>query len=88
VTVRARRLPRQIVIEIEDDGPGIPEGTPVFDPFFSTKPEGTGLGLALAHRIITDHDGTVAFESRKGRTCFRFTLPAHLGTDASDGDRR
>lgn len=88
VTVRARRLPRHIVIEVEDEGPGIPEGAPIFDPFFSTKSNGTGLGLAVAHRVITDHDGTIALESRKGRTCFRFTLPAHVGTDGPDGDRR
>ena len=88
VTVRARRLPRHIVVEVEDDGPGIPEGAPVFDPFFSTKPEGTGLGLAIAHRVITDHDGTIALESGKGRTCFRFTLPAHVGIDPPDGGRR
>lgn len=88
VTVRARRLPRHIVIEVEDDGPGIPEGAPIFDPFFSTKPEGAGLGLAIAHRVITDHDGTIALESRKGRTCFRFTLPAHGGIDPHDGDER
>ncbi|MBS2018869.1 MAG: PAS domain S-box protein [Deltaproteobacteria bacterium] len=84
VTVRARRQPRQIVLEIEDDGPGIPAGAPVFDPFFSTKPGGTGLGLAIAHRIITDHEGTITLESRRGHTCFRFTLPTQVGTDAPD----
>ena len=76
VIVRARRLPRDVVLEIEDDGPGLPSAdAPVFDAFFSTKPAGTGLGLAITHRIITDHGGTVDVESRPGRTCFRFSLP-------------
>jgi PAS domain S-box-containing protein len=79
VSLRARRKPRQVVFEVEDEGPGIanPE-SPIFDPFFSTKPTGTGLGLSVVHRIVTDHGGTVDFTSRPGRTVFRVTLPVHL----------
>jgi signal transduction histidine kinase len=76
VTARARRRPRNVVIEIEDDGPGLPgPDAPIFDPFFSTKPSGTGLGLAIVHRIVTDHDGSIDVESKAGRTVFRIVLP-------------
>ncbi len=76
VTLRARRKPRGVVIEVEDNGPGIPgPSTPIFDPFFSTKPAGTGLGLAIVHRIVTDHQGSIDVESKPGKTIFRMTLP-------------
>ncbi len=76
VVMRARRSPRKIAIEVEDEGPGLvsPEA-PIFDPFFSTKPRGTGLGLSIVHRIVSDHDGVIDVDSRPGRTVFRMTLP-------------
>lgn len=86
VTMRLRRRPRQAVIEVEDNGPGLsdPEA-PIFDPFFSTKPNGTGLGLSIVHRIVTDHGGTVDVESQAGKTIFRINLPIHINsTDESD----
>lgn len=80
VTVRVRRQPRRAIIEVEDDGPGLPSpDAPVFDAFFSTKPNGTGLGLAVAHRIVTDHGGDIDVQSRPGRTIFRVALPIRLG---------
>ena len=76
IIIRARRQPRAIIIEVEDDGPGLPSpDAPVFDAFFSTKPAGTGLGLSITHRIVTDHGGTIDVESRPGRTCFRLMIP-------------
>jgi PAS domain S-box-containing protein len=76
VVLRARRQPRHVWIEVEDDGPGLPaSNAPVFDPFFSTKPNGTGLGLAITHRVVTDHGGTIDVESKPGRTRFRVVLP-------------
>jgi PAS domain S-box-containing protein len=79
VTVRVRRQPRQEIIEIEDEGPGLTEPhAPIFDPFFSTKPTGTGLGLAIVHRIVTDHEGTIDVHSQPGKTIFRITLPIRL----------
>lgn len=82
VTVRVRRLPRQAVIEVEDEGPGLPDlRAPIFDPFFSTKPDGTGLGLAIAHRIVTDHEGSIDVQSGPGKTTFRITLPIRLTSE-------
>lgn len=76
VVLRARRLPRALVLEVEDDGPGLSDPkAPIFDIFYSTKPQGTGLGLAIVHRIVTDHEGTIDVESRPGKTIFRITLP-------------
>jgi PAS domain S-box-containing protein len=80
VIVRARRQPKHVTIEVEDDGPGLSAvNAPIFDAFFSTKPEGTGLGLAIVHRIVTDHGGSIDVESRPGRTCFRVMLPMAEG---------
>jgi PAS domain S-box-containing protein len=85
IVIRLRRQPREVVLEVEDDGPGLPSpDAPVFDAFFTTKATGSGLGLAVTHRIVTDHGGTVDVESRPGRTCFRFTIPLRR---ASEGDR-
>jgi PAS domain S-box-containing protein len=82
VTLRARRNPRQVRIDVEDNGPGIPSpDAPIFDVFFSTKQTGTGLGLAITHRIVSDHGGAISVESKPGRTCFSFTLP--IGTDST-----
>ena len=75
VTLRARRQPRTVTIEVEDDGPGVPPDSPIFDAFFSTKAQGTGLGLSISHRIITDHGGSLDLESRPGCTIFRVLLP-------------
>lgn len=70
-----RSLPLQV--EIEDDGPGIPEAIAdqVFEPFVSGRENGTGLGLALVSKIITDHGAWINVESRLGRTVFRISLP-------------
>ncbi len=72
---QGRSLPLQI--EIEDDGPGIPESIAdqVFEPFVSGRENGTGLGLALVSKIITDHGAWIALDSRPGRTVFRLSLP-------------
>jgi len=77
LTLRARGRDDLLEIDVEDDGPGFPDELPVFDAFFTTKDQGTGLGLSLVHRIIADHRGTIAVASRPGRTCFTFTLPVN-----------
>jgi two-component system nitrogen regulation sensor histidine kinase GlnL len=69
-----KALPLQI--EIIDDGPGLPPeiAEDVFDPFVSGRENGTGLGLALAAKIISDHDGWISVSSVPGRTVFRISL--------------
>lgn len=65
-------------VEVTDDGPGIPPECQVrlFEPFYTTKKGGSGLGLASAHRIVTAHGGTIAISSRPGEgTRVRVTLP-------------
>ena len=66
-------------IEVMDEGPGIPEGAleRLFDPFFTTKRagEGSGMGLAIASRIVSEHRGRIEVESERGRTVFAVWLP-------------
>ncbi|MBY4892108.1 PAS domain-containing sensor histidine kinase [Rhodobacteraceae bacterium N5(2021)] len=64
-------------IEVIDDGPGIPPelAKDVFEPFVSGRENGTGLGLALISKIVSDHDGWIAVESAPGHTAFRISLP-------------
>ena len=58
-----------LVIEVKDTGSGIlPEDLDkVLDPYFTTKPDGTGLGLALAYKIIDEHKGSIRFSSSEGK---------------------
>jgi len=72
---RPAALPLQI--EIIDDGPGIPPeiAADVFEPFVSGRENGTGLGLALVSKIISDHEGWISVDSVPGRTVFRVSLP-------------
>ena len=80
VVFRGRRGPRQIFIDVEDDGPGLPQDdAPIFDAFYSTKEGGTGLGLAITHRIVTAHRGTIDVSSRPGKTSFHVALPLEEG---------
>jgi signal transduction histidine kinase len=77
--IRTRREPMDIMIEIRDNGSGIPEAVKsrIFEPFFTTKPvgEGTGLGLDTVARIVRKHRGNIRFESKPGDTCFQVRLP-------------
>jgi two-component system, NtrC family, nitrogen regulation sensor histidine kinase GlnL len=68
-------LPLQI--EIMDDGPGLPDSIrdDVFDPFVSGRENGTGLGLALVSKIMSEHGGWISVTSVPGRTVFRLSLP-------------
>ncbi|MDO5647829.1 nitrogen regulation protein NR(II) [Paracoccus sp. (in: a-proteobacteria)] len=75
----ARRMatgPVPLQIEIDDNGPGLPAAIAdqVFDPFVSGRENGTGLGLALVSKIITDHDALIRVDSQPGRTVFRISL--------------
>ena len=66
------------VIKISDNGAGIPAEniSHIFEPFFTNKDKGTGLGLAMVYRIIKDHEGAIYIESREGAgTDFYISLP-------------
>ena len=72
------RRPREVEVKIVDQGVGIPTEklNRIFDPFYSTKKGGTGLGLALVHRILDEHNGRVHVESEVGEgTHFSVILP-------------
>ncbi|ETX27275.1 two-component system sensor histidine kinase NtrB [Roseivivax isoporae] len=78
-------LPLQV--EVIDDGPGLPPDIKgdIFDPFVSGKENGTGLGLALVSKIVSDHDGWISVDSVPGRTLFRISLP-RAPRDAKERD--
>lgn len=71
------RVELPLMITITDNGGGIPEDLRehLFDPFVTTKPNGSGLGLALVGKIINDHGGIIEFDSAPGQTTFRIMLP-------------
>jgi two-component system nitrogen regulation sensor histidine kinase GlnL len=71
------RVSLPLMIEIEDNGSGVPDHLKphLFDPFVTTKPNGTGLGLSLVAKIIGDHGGIIECESEPKRTIFRVFLP-------------
>jgi two-component system nitrogen regulation sensor histidine kinase GlnL len=73
----SHRISLPLMIQIEDNGPGIPDNLRphLFDPFVTTKPNGTGLGLALVAKIINDHGGIIECDSEANRTIFRVLLP-------------
>ncbi len=71
-------LPGAARVTVEDDGPGIPDEDleKVFDPFFSTKAAGVGLGLTLVRNYVTQFGGTVHCENREsGGARVRFEMP-------------
>ena len=66
-----------IQVEVIDNGPGVSDDIrdEIFDPFVSGRDNGTGLGLALTSKIISDHNGLISLESKPGNTVFRISLP-------------
>jgi signal transduction histidine kinase len=86
ITLRTYARPDSVVVEITDNGPGIPEEVQqrIWEPFFTTKAPGvgTGLGLHIVYNIIADkHRGQAQVESRPGFTCFQVTLPLKLARE-------
>jgi two-component system nitrogen regulation sensor histidine kinase GlnL len=71
------RMHLPLMISIQDNGKGIPDDLKphLFEPFVTSKPKGTGLGLALVAKIIGDHGGVIEFDSEPRRTLFRVMLP-------------
>ncbi|MFG1426552.1 two-component system sensor histidine kinase NtrB [Roseixanthobacter glucoisosaccharinicivorans] len=73
---------------VKDNGKGVPDDLlpHLFDPFVTTKPTGSGLGLALVAKIIGDHGGIVECDSQPRRTSFRVLLPMYRGTRVASED--
>ncbi|MBX9846714.1 MAG: PAS domain-containing protein [Xanthobacteraceae bacterium] len=69
---------------VRDNGPGVPEDLMphLFDPFVTTKPTGSGLGLALVAKIVGDHGGIIECESQQRHTVFRVLMPMFTGDGA------
>jgi two-component system cell cycle sensor histidine kinase/response regulator CckA len=79
-----------VLVEVADTGPGMDEATQrrIFEPFFSTKPRGHGLGLSSCLGIVTAHRGAILVESEVGRGCtFSVLLPASEPSDCSTTDQ-
>jgi anti-sigma regulatory factor (Ser/Thr protein kinase) len=83
IRIKTYEEDHHVIVEIEDNGPGIPEGiqSRIFDPFFTTKApgQGTGLGLHISHDIVANrHHGQLTVESKSGETKFRVSLPKQI----------
>ncbi len=83
------RMHLPLMVQIQDDGPGIPDDMRrhMFDPFITTKPGGTGLGLALVAKFVDDHGGVIDVESQPRRTVFSVMLPVILKPEEATGER-
>ncbi|HZH27022.1 MAG TPA: ATP-binding protein [Azospirillaceae bacterium] len=83
------RMHLPIQICVQDNGPGIPEDLQphLFDPFVTTKRNGSGLGLALVAKIVGDHGGVIGFETQARRTVFKVSLAMAPGGSDGSGER-
>ena len=77
VTLKKKRHRLAIMVQIIDNGPGVPAHLhdKIFYPLVSGRPDGHGLGLTLAQDFISQHQGSIEFDSEPGRTCFTVLLP-------------
>ncbi|MDE2491474.1 MAG: hypothetical protein KGM24_11530 [Elusimicrobia bacterium] len=85
IRVRTVRADAAARVEVEDDGPGIPPDVlkRLGEPFYTTKPAGTGLGISICKKIAADHKGGLRIESAPGRTVFTLELPLTLPPPSS-----
>jgi signal transduction histidine kinase len=82
IAIRTRAGPDMFIVEVADNGPGIPsENRPrVFDPFFTTREDGIGLGLTVVQQIVQAHGGVISLHNDVlGGACFRVRLPLNIG---------
>jgi two-component system nitrogen regulation sensor histidine kinase GlnL len=88
VTDHSLTHPPSLRVAVEDTGPGIPESLcdRVFDPYFTTKREGTGMGLAICDKIISQHKGSLEYHRTGDRTVFEFSLPVPQFASALEVD--
>ena len=76
LSVSAFPQAQNLVINVSDTGSGIPEGVDIFQPFTTTKPHGSGLGLSVVRELLSAHCGTISYTSKKGEgTTFQIVLP-------------
>ena len=89
IVLRSRRTDNHLELSVSDTGPGIaPEVlSRLFEPFFTTRPQGTGLGLAVVRAVAVAHDGDVSVATSAGGTQFTLRLPAVAGSDDAGNDR-
>ena len=83
IQIDSFRKKKSLYIQVSDSGPGIPKElkNQIFNPFFTTSPDGTGIGLSISQRIILDHHGTIAIlKSKWGGSTFRVELPIEKRT--------
>lgn len=87
VQVRVYPLGDQVCIDVKDDGSGIAPGDEdrIFEPFFTRRVNGTGLGLAVARRAVEQHGGTLTCQPVKSGATFRMLLPVGESTHGSQG---
>lgn len=77
VILSAAAVGRQAVVQVRDTGAGIPDEivAKIWTPFFTTRAQGTGLGLAFTHQIVSEHGGRIAVTTSSAGTTFTITLP-------------
>jgi len=86
LTLQGQRTATAVHLQVQDTGQGIAAATlaQIFEPLYTTKPGGTGLGLYLVQEIVTAHGGQITVESVEGQgTTFLITLPVTLDTASS-----
>jgi two-component system, NtrC family, nitrogen regulation sensor histidine kinase NtrY len=84
VWIEWRQADDVLQLAVEDEGPGLPDPSNLFVPFFTTKPSGSGIGLALSRQIAEAHSGTLTLENRHGARGCRATLKLPLTLTAEE----